>query len=132
VQFNQVILFNLTQRGVPIEAEIKPALDMLISFQSKPLNYSPTNLWFKGGVIHRALRVDRESINNVSKYSMELQAGLGYRINEQTSLHVGYQLIEGKMPYLTINPELEVGFLTNGLPKQQAILIGISYHFGLT
>ncbi len=114
--------------GVPIDVQIKPTLDVLIDFQSKQLNPLPLNLWLKGGIAYRSLRVDRESINDILGYSPEFQAGIGYRINTQTTLNLGYQMILGKTPHLSINTELETGVLTHIL-LQQAILMGISYHF---
>lgn len=113
--------------GVPIEVQMKPMLDVLIDFQSKQLNQLPLNLWLKGGIAHRSLRVDRESVNDILGYSPEFQAGISYRISQRVQLRMGYQMILGKGPHLNVNSELETGVLAH-LPLQQAVLIGISYY----
>lgn len=113
--------------GVPIEVQMKPMLDVLIDFQSKQFNQLPLNLWLKGGIAHRSLRVDRESINDILGYSPEFQVGVGYRINQRVQLNIGYQMILGKAPHLNVNFESEMGTLAH-LPLKQAVLIGISYH----
>ncbi len=114
--------------GVPIGTHIKPMLDLLIDVDMDPrggLLYP----WIKAGVAYRTLQIDHESINDVSTYSPELQLGLAYRINEQAVFNIGYQIIGGAMPDLTVDHKLEIGSLTQAIPKQQGVLAGISYHF---
>lgn len=114
--------------GVPIEVQVKPILDLLVDFQTKPINNTPLNLWIKGGTAYRTAQLDRESVNDSSRFSPELQVGMGYFINERTSLNLGYQAIWGKKPQLVINPQTETGVFRY-IPMQQAVFLGLSYHF---
>ncbi len=114
--------------GVPISAQMKPLLDVLIGFKTEPLGSFPLIAWMKGGVAFRQLQVDRIEVNDVQAYSPEIQAGLGYRINEHATITMGYQTIWGKKPILTVNSETETGVLHH-IPAQQAVLIGCSFNF---
>lgn len=114
--------------GVPITAQMKPLLDVLIGFKTEPMRGFPLIVWMKGGVAFRQLQVDRIEVNDVQAYSPEIQAGLGYRINEQATITMGYQTIWGKKPVLTVNPETETGVLHH-IPAQQAVLIGCLFNF---
>lgn len=114
--------------GVPISAQIKPLLDVLIGLETEPMGGFPLIAWMKGGVAFRQLQVDRVEVNDVQAYSPEIQAGFGYRINEQATITMGYQTIWGKKPILTVNSETETGVLHH-IPAQQAVLIGFSFNF---
>jgi hypothetical protein len=114
--------------GVPIEAQIKPMLDVLIDVKTATLADTPIIGWFKGGVAYRQLTVDHAEVNNLSEFAPEIQAGLGYQFNDQATITIGYQLIWGKNPELTVNPLAEIGVL-NYLPTQQAVMIGFSFGF---
>jgi hypothetical protein len=114
--------------GVPIEAEIKPMLDLLIGVKTKPLVSVPIVAWLKVGAAYRTLRVDRPEVNNLNNYSPELDVGLGYQVNEQTAVTIGYQSIWGKKPQLTVFPETQTGVLRY-IPAQQALLLGFSFNF---
>lgn len=114
--------------GVPIEAEIKPMLDVLIGVKTEPLGYIPVFTWLKGGMAYRQLRTDRIEVNSLNELTPEIQIGLGYRINEQTTFNIGYQTIWGKNPELTVDSNNETGLLRY-IPKQQAILMGITIQY---
>ena len=114
--------------GVPIDAEIKPMLDILIGVKTESLGGIPIVAWLKGGAAYRQLRVDRPEVNNLNEYSPEIQVGFGYRINEQTTVNIGYQTIWGKNSALTVNPQTETGVLRY-IPAQQAVLVGLSFKF---
>lgn len=114
--------------GVPIEAQMKPMLDILLGFNTKSLGNSPFSAWLKGGMAYRTLQVDRESVNGVSDYSPEIQVGVGYTINERASINLGYQIIWGKQPLLRIDKGSETGVLSS-MPTQSAVMIGFSYKF---
>ncbi len=114
--------------GVPISAQIKPLLDVLISLKTEPVGGFPLIAWMTGGVAFRQLQVDRVEVNDVQTYSPEIVAGFGYRINEQATITIGYQTIWGKKPELTVFPESETGVLHH-IPAQQAVLIGCSFNF---
>ncbi|EHL29744.1 hypothetical protein [Legionella drancourtii] len=114
--------------GVPIEAEMKPLLDLLFGLKTEPMTSLPIVAWLKGGVAYRQLQVDHIEVNHLTGFSPEIQVGLGYRANEHTIFNIGYQSIWGKKSELTVNPQTETGILRY-IPAQQAVLIGFSYNF---
>jgi hypothetical protein len=113
--------------GMPVEATMKPMLDMLLGFQTH-LASLPVSVSLKGGVAYRSMRLDRTSVPGLSGFSPEVQTSLGYAINEKTSINLSYQYVSGKKPELTINPLTETGVLRN-MPLQQAFMLGFSYQF---
>lgn len=114
--------------GLPIEAKMKPMLDMLVGLKTMPFSDAPIMAWLKGGMAYRQLQLDRESVPDLSQFSPEIQAGLGYQINQQTTINLGYQYVFGKKPELAIDPLAETGVLHN-IPAQQAVMIGLSFSF---
>ncbi|MBA2710110.1 MAG: hypothetical protein H0U57_05925 [Tatlockia sp.] len=114
--------------GLPIEAEMKPLLDVLISLKTKPFPGTPVITWLKGGGTYRKLQLDRLSVNHLAGFSPEIQLGIGYQINEHATINLGYQRIWGKQPKLTVDAESGTGVLCN-LPEQKAVMIGVSYNF---
>jgi hypothetical protein len=114
--------------GIPIEATMKPMLDMLIDFQTVPLASLPLSISVKGGVAYRSMQLDRESVPGVREFAPEIQTGMSYAINEKSSINIGYQYISGKKPELTVNPQTETGVL-HYIPAQQAIMLGFSFNF---
>jgi hypothetical protein len=114
--------------GVPIEVTIQPFLDVLGGLKVKPWTNLPMELWFKGGLAYRMMQTDRDEVNDISEVDPELQVGLGYHLTKQATLTLGYQIIFGKKPQLTIKPENESGYLHH-VPQQQAFLLGFSYKF---
>lgn len=114
--------------GVPIEAQMKPMLDVLVSLKTAPIDNLPLHLWFKGGAAYRNLQLDRSSVPDLSRFSPEVQVGAGYEMTEHASITLGYQYISGKKPELTINALNETGVLRN-MPSQQALMIGLSWQF---
>lgn len=72
--------------------------------------------------------VDHEGVNNVNGFSPEIQLGLGYQFNEQATVTLGYQMIIGQNPKLTLEPLTETGVL-HYIPMQQAVMLGVSFVF---
>ncbi|MBA2711023.1 MAG: hypothetical protein H0U57_10585 [Tatlockia sp.] len=114
--------------GVPFEAEIKPLLDVLMSFKTKPFPGTPVITWLKGGGAYRKLQVDRLSVNHLAGFSPEIQIGLGYQVNEQATINLSYQRIWGKEPKITVDAESKTGVLCN-IPEQRTLMIGLSFNF---
>ena len=117
-----------TLGGVPLEVTIKPLIDVLISFKTEPVTSYPIVTWLKGGVAYRQLQLDHESVNDLNEFSLEIQVGFGYRINEQATFNIGYQAILGKQTIISVDAQTETGVLRY-LPAQHAILIGFSFGF---
>lgn len=114
--------------GLPIDAKMKPMLDILISAKVLPWSNSPMMMWLKGGITYRQLQLDRDSVPDLSQFSPEIQAGLGYQINQQAAIKLGYQYIFGKQSELIVNPLAEEGVLHH-IPMQQALMLGVSFNF---
>ena len=114
--------------GIPIDATMKPMLDILAGFKTEPLADLPFSVWGKGGIAYRSMRLDRESVPGLKGFSPEFQTGISYAINEKTGINIGYQYISGNKPELTVNPLTETGILCN-MPSAQALLLGFSYQF---
>lgn len=114
--------------GIPIEVQLKPMLDLLLGLKTETFEAIPLFTWIKGGIVYQQLHIDRDSIPDLKKISPELMAGFGYKINEQASLHLGYQYIRGNTPQLIIYPETESAKLRH-IPSRQAVLLGFSFNF---
>ncbi len=114
--------------GVPIESQLKALIDVMVTLKSDALFYAPITTWIKAGTAFRQFQVDSHDINNVQDYAPELQAGFGYRINDQLTVTLGYQYIFGKNPELTFNPDNDTGTLKY-IASQQAIMAGFSVSF---
>lgn len=114
--------------GMPIQASMKPLLDLMLNVKAEPLAYFPMVVWLKSGVAWRNLQLDRTSVPDLNEFSPEIQLGFGYRINKQAAVNMGYQYILGKKPELTVDPFMATGVLHN-IPSQQAVTIGFSFNF---
>lgn len=125
LKFSKEELFALG--GVPLEVQIKPLLDLLLSLQVKINDDSLFGI-IKGGMAYRQMQVDEQAVNDLSSFSPEIQAGIGYQIGEQLFVNLIYQHVFGKAPTLTVDSLNETGILAN-IPAQQAIMLGVSWHF---
>ncbi|WP_019218322.1 hypothetical protein [Legionella tunisiensis] len=114
--------------GVEVEATLKPMLDVLLSLRSETLIDFPLFSWVKGGVAYRQMSVDKAAINSLKGFAPELMAGFGFQINEQTTAHLGYQILFGQNPTLTVDEAHETAIIRH-MPTQQAVLLGFSYVF---
>lgn len=114
--------------GLPVGIEVKPSLDLLLDSKI-PFDIESTLYFFiKGGVAYRRAQIDRITVNSMTKYSPELQVGLGYQVNDFLGLNLGYQRIFGGNPNFTVNEVAETGHINN-IPTQQGVLLGISVLF---
>lgn len=114
--------------GVPIQAEVQPLMDVLVSLRFHPPTHSTLIPWIKGGVAYRELHSDRYEVNNVTLFKPEMQFGIGYPISKQALFSLNYQIIWGNPTQLTLNPNGETALLCN-IPRQQALWLGIRYQF---
>ncbi|HIF0302651.1 TPA: outer membrane protein [Legionella pneumophila] len=111
--------------GEPVSILVKPMIDILVTAQITPFEDERIFGFLKGGVAYRQAQVDRNEINDLSQISPELQAGIGYKLNDNLALHIEYQHVFGG------NPDYQVDFLTetariSNIPTQQAVLLGLS------
>jgi hypothetical protein len=59
---------------------VKPTLDILLTarMQFTP-DCRPVFGFLKGGMAYRVAQLDRREVNDLTKYSPEVQAGIGYQ-----------------------------------------------------
>lgn len=114
--------------GVPIEAQLKPVMDVLMSFKIELLNDTALAPIFKAGVAYRQLQTPRLELNELNLFSPEFQLGLGYRLNEQVTFSASYQYILGQTTQIEVNSEKETGHLRY-IPSQQGVWFGVTYQF---
>jgi opacity protein-like surface antigen len=112
--------------GVPITGTIQPTLDVLLTFKT-PLSTSlPLYALVKAGANYRQLRMDRTEINDRSEISPEIQAGLGFSVNENLMVSLVYQRILGGNPNFTANALTETGVIAR-IPRQEAVFFGLTF-----
>lgn len=114
--------------GIPIEAQIKPMLDALITTKVFPYEEWPWYLNVNGGAAFRALQINRDDINDLKQVSPELQLGLGAIISENMSINLLYQAIFNGNPNFNLN-ELTKTATINNIPLQQAVILSFSMSF---
>ncbi|MFT4059286.1 MAG: outer membrane beta-barrel protein [Legionella sp.] len=113
--------------GEPVHIHIKPFVDVLGTVKITPFN-SGFLSFVKAGVAYRHLQVDRNEVNDILRWTPELQAGLGYGFNDHSYFYIGYQHLFGHAVNYQINTETEQGTIEN-IPTQDAVLIGVSVLF---
>lgn len=111
--------------GEPVSILVKPMIDILLTAQFTPFEDERIFGFLKGGMAYRQAQVDRNEVNDLSQFNPELQAGIGYKLNDNLALHIEYQRVFGG------NPNYQVDFLTetariSNIPTQQAVLLGLS------
>jgi hypothetical protein len=111
--------------GEPVSLIVKPMVDLLVSAQITPFEDVGFFGFIKGGVAFRQLQVDRNELNDLSKINPELQAGLGYKINDNLALHIEYQQVFGGAPNYQVDPLTETASISN-IPTQKAVMLGLS------
>ena len=113
--------------GLYPQLNIKPMLDFLATGSWQPKEAIPILGLVKVGVAYRRLQVnDRVTFNDLSQAAFEVQAGLGYQINERATLSLNYQgIFDGDTSY-TINATQATGHISN-IPSQNGLMLSLSY-----
>jgi hypothetical protein len=112
--------------GLILQTQIKPELDLLLTLRTNTLENFPIFMILKGGIAYRQWQFEElYLINTVSKASPELQAGLGYLINDSAFITLSYQGIYGGTPEYNFNANNFTASIDN-IPTQNAILLGLS------
>lgn len=114
--------------GVPVELQLKPMLDLLAVVKTIPLDSIPLFAYLKGGVLYQQLHIDRETVSTVRRFTPEVIAGLGYKLNDQASINLSYQYFWGRAPQLAVYEWTQTAILRN-IPSRQAVMIGFSFNF---
>ncbi|HHS8316193.1 TPA: outer membrane beta-barrel protein [Legionella pneumophila] len=111
--------------GEPVSLLIKPAADLLFTAQITPFDESGFYGVMKAGVAFRQAQVNRNDVNDLSQTSPEIQAGMGYKLNDNLAIHLTYQQIFGGNPNYQINPVTETATI-NDIPTQKTLMLGVS------
>lgn len=119
-----------TAGGLPIQATLKPVVDLLLTVKGQFKPESSVFYVVKGGIAYRQLQLENRtsSRDSLSKVNGELQIGLGYSITPQMMVTAFYQGIYG-------SSNADVGLDTNedvtisSIPTQQAVFLGVEYSF---
>ena len=111
--------------GEPVSLLVKPMVDLLVSAQITPFEDVGFFGFIKGGVAFRQVQVDRNEVNDLSKTNPELQAGLGYKLNNNLAFHIEYQQVFGGNPDYQVEPLTETASISN-IPTQKAVLFGLT------
>jgi hypothetical protein len=114
--------------GEPVSIIVKPTIDLLLTARSQLTPDCPVFVFAKGGMAYRVAQLDRREVNDLTKYSPEVQAGMGYQMNDYLSLNLSYQSIFGGNPRFALNETNELANISN-IPNQQSVMIGLSLYF---
>lgn len=106
----------------------KPIMDLLLTVKTDALSERvPVFALFKiGPAYQRWVFTDRDTIDDKTQLSLEGQVGLGYWINDRTSISLSYQRIFGATPNWHMRDDEQNTAYIGHLPTQQAVLFGIS------
>lgn len=111
--------------GEPVSLTVKPMVDILGTLEVVPYEEMGLFGFIKGGVAYRQAQVGRNEVNDLSQTSPELQAGLGYKMNDNLALHVTYQQIFGNDPDYQVNWVTQTATIAH-IPTQKSVLLGLS------
>lgn len=113
--------------GTPVQANIKPMIDLLATATTEPLMNTPAFGVLKAGIAYRRMQInDRVTVNDLSQVGFELQAGLGANITDRARLALLYQGVFNGSTNFTVNNAADTGHVSN-IPMQNGILLALSY-----
>ena len=113
--------------GLPIQATIKPMLDLLVSAKTSPWSNIPAFGLAKVGVAYRRMTInERVTVNDLSEAAFEVQAGLGFNISERANLALVYQGIFDGGTDFRVNLVDFTGHIAH-IPNQNGILLTLAY-----
>ena len=69
--------------------------------------------------------MDRDSVNDISQISPELQAGFGYKVSERLDVSLMAQHVFGNNPNVLVNALNDTATITH-IPSQQAVFLGLT------
>ena len=113
--------------GMPVQATMKPMLDLLATAAWQPMESVPAFGLVKAGIAYRRLQInDRTSVNDVSEVAFEIQAGLGMHISDRANLSLNYQGVFNGSTSYAVHPIPGTGHISN-IPNQNGLLLSLSY-----
>lgn len=112
--------------GVPIGGTIRPLVDVLVTAKTPLFSpATPVYAHIKAGIAYRQLQMDRETINDVTYYTPEIQLGLGYKVSSRLDVHLTFQHLAGKNPDIQADALTETARIAH-IPAQRAVLLGLN------
>ncbi|BBB15066.1 uncharacterized protein RVIR1_05640 [Candidatus Rickettsiella viridis] len=116
--------------GYVFDVSAKPVMDLLLTVKTNTFSDQvPVFALFKvGPAYQRWIITDRDTIDDRTKVSLEVQAGLGYWVNNRTNISLSYQRIFGSHPNFYVKADAETAYISQ-IPTQYAVLLGISVQF---
>lgn len=113
--------------GMPVQANIKPMVDLLATATTEPVMSTPAFGILKAGIAYRRMQInERVTVNDLSQVAFELQAGLGANITDKARLGLLYQGVFNGSTNFTVNTAAETGHVSN-IPMQNGVLLALSY-----
>ena len=113
--------------GLPIQLNIKPTLDLLLTAELEPLESIPAFGVLKAGIAYRRLQIDeRVTVNDLSQVAFDMQAGVGIDVSEHGKLSLVYQGIFGGSTKFTVNTLEGTGHLS-AIPIQNGVLLNLAF-----
>lgn len=133
VQSGNTARLNIPQETLDIigglhpQVSIKPMIDILATASWQPEENASIFGIIKPGIAFRRLQIDdRVTFNDLSEVAFEIQAGVGYHINNRASLLLLYQgVLNGGTNY-SINTTAATGHISN-IPSQNGLMLSLSY-----
>lgn len=113
--------------GLPVQATIKPLIDLLVTSTWQPKDNIPAFGLVKLGVAYRRLQInERVTFNDLSEAAFEVQAGVGLNISDRANVSINYQGVFNGDTIYTINSTTFTGNVSN-IPNQNGLLVTLAY-----
>lgn len=115
--------------GVPVSSTAKPPVDLLATLKTPPLFNTPIIGQVKGGIAYYHWQFDNnDTMKNQLKIASEVQAGVGFIINEFFDINIFYQGIFGGNPKMHDKPYV-TDYSIDKVPVQHGVLISLDLNF---
>jgi hypothetical protein len=116
--------------GLPIQATLKPWLDLLFTVKGPFASDNSLFYVLKGGIAFRQLQLENRSStqDSLSTVNGEFQAGLGYNLTGHVMLTAFYQGIYSA-PNAGVRLDAVNDVILAHIPTQQAGFLGVEYSF---
>jgi opacity protein-like surface antigen len=115
--------------GLPVQANIKPMLDLLVTATTNPSPLMSTPVYgvVKAGIAYRRMQINNQvTVNDLSQVGFEVQAGVGTAITDRARLALLYQGVFNGSTSFTYNAATDTGHVSN-IPMQNGLLLALSY-----
>ncbi len=112
--------------GIPVSTTVKPPLDLLATLKTGTFFNTPIFAKVKAGIAYYHWQFDNNDVmKNQIRLASEVQAGLGYALNENFDVTVLYQGIYGGRPDLFVN-NTQDNFRISNIPVMHGVLLSLT------